>query len=122
MGNLPSGAGETFRVFGGETSGLWEDLDSGLLGGWEAGLPSPLHCPAPGPLPHWLPLPGSPFMNPALQVPAARAPPPGKLPDHGLGHLPSLAVTAPSPGVSVSEITLFIPRSLVPAVSSFQQG
>lgn len=96
------------------------DLDGGLLGGWGpvSGLLSALPCPrafVPAVPSACLILPQAPPFQSQLQgLPLQE-----DFLTAGLGHLLSLP---PTQALTVSEIILFIPHSLVPAVSSSQQG
>ena len=121
MGKLPSGAGAGLGSWWGDLRAVG-DLDGVLLGGWGpvSSLLSALPCPrafVPAVPPAWLILPQAPPFQSQLQgLPLQE-----DFLTAGLGHLLSLAVTAPTQALTVSEIILFIPHSLVPAVSSFQQ-
>lgn len=100
MGKLPSGAGAGPGSWWGDLRAV-ADLDGGLLGGWGpvSGLLAALPCPrafvraVPS---AWLILPQAPSFQSQLQGLLLQ----GDFPTTGLGHLLSLAVTAPNPGLN----------------------
>ena len=97
--SCPQGLGLVWGL-GGETSELWEDLDSGLLRCWGPAfrLLCALPCPrafAPAVPSAWLTFPQTPPFQSQLQGLLLQE----NFLTAGLGHLPSLAVTASHPGL-----------------------